>query len=281
MKINTAGYYGVSGESYNFGGNAAYNGRWRHGLGDVLRRSPAFNPLAYNPAIQYRPWNNNGARMPKASYGGSTNRVRRRDRVGHAQPAAGMGGGTVRSKLAVPKAGWIPDGSHAALLTSTPAGSIRYERLTIGNTPEPAEGADLFTGTITFKNPDCALAGTADTYNWVCPAGTGSAFSSPGDPACSSAGQVGTFSGTRTCCTDIGTVPDTRVRTTDAWFNASYPSGTPPAMLGTAGETCTSITYQGNRNVNKVPLTCTTMSQPCAGGGGELCTTTTCEQVPE
>lgn len=279
LKMNTVGYYGISGERYNFSGNTAYDGRWRHGQADVLRRSPAFNPLAYNPAVQYLPWNNNGVRMPNASYGGGSNTaVAPLTEWDMRKLPAYMGGGTVMSKLSGTKTGWIPGAGMPRTLTSTPAGSVRYERLTIGSTPEPVAGADLFTGTVWFDDPNCS---TVDTYGWVCPAGSGSPFSVPSDPNCSSAGQVGSFSATRTCCTDSGTVPDTRTRTRDQWFNASYPSGTPPTMSGPGGETCNSVTYQGSRWVNKLPLTCTTSVQPCAGGGGELCTVTTCEQVPE
>jgi type IV pilus assembly protein PilY1 len=39
---------------------------------DWLVRSPALNPLWYNPSIRYRPWNKDGVPMPNASIGGST-----------------------------------------------------------------------------------------------------------------------------------------------------------------------------------------------------------------
>lgn len=38
---------------------------------DWLVRAPALNPLWYNPAIRYRPWNRDGVAMPNASIGGS------------------------------------------------------------------------------------------------------------------------------------------------------------------------------------------------------------------
>ena len=170
MKMNTAGYYGISGEKYNFAGNTAYDGRWRHGYADVLLRSPAFNPLAYNPSIQYLPWNDNGVRMPNASYGGGSNvaaGVLTEWDMRNLPPS--MGGGTVRSKLVGTKTGWIPASTTTTMprtLTSTPAGSVRYERLGIGNTPEPAIGADLFTGTITLQESE--LRGAVERrYLWL------------------------------------------------------------------------------------------------------------------
>ncbi len=38
---------------------------------DWVMRSPALNPLWYNPAVRYRPWNKDGAPLPEASIGGS------------------------------------------------------------------------------------------------------------------------------------------------------------------------------------------------------------------
>lgn len=37
-------------------------------MNDLLYRAPSLNPQYYNPAITYRPWNNNGVRMPNASF---------------------------------------------------------------------------------------------------------------------------------------------------------------------------------------------------------------------
>ena len=76
LKINTVGYFGISGMAYYFGGQPIggwTDGYWNFGWADVLFRSPAFNPLAYNPAIQYLPWNNNGTRFPNSSIGGTGN----------------------------------------------------------------------------------------------------------------------------------------------------------------------------------------------------------------
>ena len=283
LKVNTVGYYGVKGEGYNFGGSAAYDSRWRMGLGDVQRRSPAFNPLAYNPGVEYKPWNNNGARLPNASYGGNSNVAAggRTEWDMRNLPAA-MGGGTVRSKLAVPNAGWIPDGGWPRALSSTPAGSIRYERLSIGNTPEPAAGWDLFTGTITFKNPDCGTPAITQNYGWTCP--SGSPWASPAE-ACN-AGNVNTDSATRTCCTLTSSTSSTAIVNSnrDLWFTNA--PGSPPAMTGPSGEVCLSINPTGaTRVVGGLPP-CTTTDPapyvaPCGGGGGELCVfdpppTTTC-----
>ncbi len=51
--------------------NSAYDDHWQFGIADATTRSPAFNPLAYNPAIYYQPWNNNGVRFPVSSIGGN------------------------------------------------------------------------------------------------------------------------------------------------------------------------------------------------------------------
>ncbi|MFO0459496.1 MAG: PilC/PilY family type IV pilus protein [Burkholderiales bacterium] len=39
---------------------------------DWIMRAPALNPLWYNPAILYKPWNKDGTPLPNASIGGST-----------------------------------------------------------------------------------------------------------------------------------------------------------------------------------------------------------------
>ncbi len=39
---------------------------------DFMLRAPAINPLWYNPAIRYLPWNKDGVMLPNASIGGST-----------------------------------------------------------------------------------------------------------------------------------------------------------------------------------------------------------------
>ena len=73
LKLNTQGYFGISGEGWHTGQGAVDNNKWDFQRAEVLQRSAAFNPLAYNPAVQYRPWNNNGTRMANAAYGGSSN----------------------------------------------------------------------------------------------------------------------------------------------------------------------------------------------------------------
>ena len=60
LKLNTVGYFGISGMRY-YTGSAVDDGRWSFGINEVLQRSAAFNPLAYNPAVQYKPWTNNGS----------------------------------------------------------------------------------------------------------------------------------------------------------------------------------------------------------------------------
>ena len=72
-KLNTGGYFGISGIGWYCGGvPAAYcDGRWQFSQDEVLTRSAAFNPLAYNPAIEYKPWNKDGARLPNSAIGGT------------------------------------------------------------------------------------------------------------------------------------------------------------------------------------------------------------------
>jgi type IV pilus assembly protein PilY1 len=275
LKLNTVGYYGVSGDKYFFAGSTAYDNRWRQGVGDVLRRSPAFNPLAYNPAVQYKPWNNNGTRMPNASYGGNTNVAAGANAewdMRNLPPS--MGGGTVAARLAVPKTGWIPNAGMPRALSSTPAGSVRYERLTIGNTPEPAAGADLFNGTIVFDNPDCGTPVVSDTYGWTCP--SGSPWLNPAEVC--NALNVGMNAAARTCCTNTTVNSSTAIVNSnrDQWFTAVPPGPPVPAMTGPAGEVCNSILGTGATRVVTGLPPCTTVDDPpyvapCAGGGGELC----------
>jgi type IV pilus assembly protein PilY1 len=279
VKFNTVGYYNISGVRYHAANNAAYDGGWTFGLADLIRRAPAFNPLAYNPAVEYKPWNNNGTRMANAAYGGNSDVSDGvNTQIDMRNLPANMGGGTVRSKLSGTTRGWIHSTAQMRTLSSVPAGSVFYERLTIGSGAEPPAGADLFSGTITFEDPNC---GTIDTYGWTCP--TGAAFQSPAQ-VCNS-GNVGTFSATRTCCDDFGTTPDTRTLSESKWFNASYPNGTPPTSAQFSQVCDVGIVYTGSQMVNAIPLNCTdtTTIEPCSGGGGELCavTTTTCDQVPE
>jgi type IV pilus assembly protein PilY1 len=59
------------------GEGADWTGNWAERTWNISRdhdwlvRAPALNPLWYNPAIRYRPWNRDGAPMPNASIGGS------------------------------------------------------------------------------------------------------------------------------------------------------------------------------------------------------------------
>ncbi len=283
LKLNTVGYYGISGVRYYAANNAAYNDRWTFPLADVLTRAAAFNPLAYNPAVQYFPWNNNGTRFPASSYGGATN------------VATGAltewdmrnlpSGATVRSKIAGPRSGVIT-GNGAVRSFTLPTGSVRYEGIPSPNASSTGpEGSDLFTGTITFRDPNC---NTTTTYGWTCSAGSGWV---PPTDSCN-AGNVGGNSVDGTCCTlvNANSFPDTRAATRTQWWPAAYPSGTPPPMTGTAGEVCNSLNYLGSRLVDD-PATCVVINPPpyvaaCGGGGGELCIIdpppyNSCSQVPE
>jgi type IV pilus assembly protein PilY1 len=268
LKLNTVGYYGISGIRYYFGGNAAYNGRWDFLRTEVLARSPAFNPLAYNPSVRYLPWNNNGARMPNAPYGGSSNVA-----VGANAPWDMRNlpsGGTVRSRLTAPNSGNL-SGDGALRTWTGPAGSVRFDGLPSSTDIAP-DGADLFNGTITWDNPDCGTPVVTQNYGWTCPAG--SPWANPGDSC--AAGNVGGNSVNGTCCTNI--VPNTTYypanANRDQWF--TNPPGSPPGMTGPNSETCNSITYTGATWLQTGLPPCVTVDPPpyvapCAGGGGELC----------
>jgi type IV pilus assembly protein PilY1 len=275
LKINTVGYYGVKGSAFDMGGNSAYDGRWRLALADVIMRSAAFNPLAYNPSTQYRPWNNNGARMDNASYGGATNvaSAARTEWDMRTLPAS-MGGGAVKDKLVGTNSGWITNASMPRSLSSTPPGTVRYTQLHRGNTPEPPLGADLFTGTITFKNPDCGTSTTTPNYAWQCNTGT---LITPSPAETCNAANLNQFSvNGRQCCTATSTT------STSAWVNSNRdqwftnPPGSPPAMTGPSGEVCLSIAHTGaTQTITGLPP-CTTVDDPpyvapCPGNGAELC----------
>jgi type IV pilus assembly protein PilY1 len=264
VKMNTAGYYGISGVRFYAANDPAYDGHWNFSVADIMLRAAAFNPLAYNPATQYLPWNNNGTRMQQSFYGGNTN------------VATGAltqwdmrnlpSGATVRSKLSAPNSGVIV-GAGATRSWVGPTGSVRYDGFSTG----AAEGADLFTGTVTFRDPNC---NTTTSYGWTCPAGTAAA---PPLDVCG-AGNVGLSSASGTCCTSVtpGTpFADTRPNYRDIEYGVGlYPNGSPPAMTGPLGETCNSISWRSIRSVN-LGTNCVTPPPRivvCGGGGGELCT---------
>ncbi len=269
LNLNTVGYFGISGVRWHSAqpgapawflpGNSAYDGRWTFSRTEVLTRSPAFNPLAYNPAVQYLPWNNNGTRFPNAAIGGLTNVPN----LAHTEwdprnlPPS-MGGGPVAAKLTVPNQGVINRAGVTKSWAAPTAGSVTYVGLPDGtNAPS---GVDLFDSTIAFDNPNCAGFTTPTNYSWYCPAGTGTPFSSPAD-VCNS-GNVGMPSATRTCCNAIVNSPTSApaVGTVFGYF-PNPPLGPPPSMSGPSSEVCTSITYTGTTGTTTGPP-CTTVDPP-------------------
>ncbi|HQR20264.1 MAG TPA: PilC/PilY family type IV pilus protein [Burkholderiaceae bacterium] len=277
LKLNTTGYYGISGVRYYAGGNSAYDGRWTFSLAEVMARSAAFNPLAYNPAVQYQPWNNNGTRFPSSFYGGNTNVASAPlTRWDMRNLPSGV---SVNSKIPTPRSGVIT--SAGALRSFTvPTGSVRYDGLP-SSTAAP-EGADLFTGTIAWNNPDCGTPVVTQNYGWTCP--SGAAWANPAE-TCNS-GNVGNDAVGRTCCTSTSTTSSSAPANAnrDVWY--TNPPGSPPAMTGPGGETCNSINPTGATWLQTGLAPCTTTDPPpyvapCSGGGGELCVydpppTTTC-----
>ena len=219
LKINTVGYFGISGMAYYFGGQPVggwTDGYWNFGWADVLARSPAFNPLAYNPAIQYLPWNNNGVRFPNSSIGGTTNvSVGAKTEWDPRNLPPAMGGGSVFSKLTAPNDGVIDSNGEVRSWAAPVPGSVTYGGLPAGN-PAPltgltsvaATGADLFSSTIQWENPNCTSTSTPTNYFWYCPVGT--AWSSP--PETCDSTNTGMPSAARTCCDSRGQHPVVRAR---------------------------------------------------------------------
>lgn len=256
LKLNTVGYYGISGMRWYKGGNTAYDNHWQFGIADATTRSPAFNPLAYNPAIYYQPWNNNGVRFPVSSIAGNTNvAVGAKTEWDPRNLPPSMGGGTVFSKLALPRAGVIDGNGETRSWAAPVAGSVTYNGLP-GMPALAGVELDLFTSTIVFDNPNCG--GTAQnptTYAWTCPAGT--PWASP--PEVCGAGNDGMASTAgRQCCVGQVNSPTftPAVGNRYQYFTTPLPPGPPyPAMTGPAGEVCTSIVATG--------ATSSTTGAPC------------------
>jgi hypothetical protein len=198
---------------------ATDNNMWNFGRNEFLWRSAAFNPLAYNPATQYLPWNNNGTRLANASYGGggltAAGALTEWDKR-NLPPA--MGGGTVAAKLTAPNSGVIPSGTTNRTWAAPSTGSVNYNGLAHGPATPVTEtapvGTDLFTSTISWTNPSCSA--NTPVHGWTCPAG--SAFAAPTDVC--GAGNVGANSADGTCCTLFTSTPfpDTRSANRDITY---------------------------------------------------------------
>jgi type IV pilus assembly protein PilY1 len=293
LKLNTVGYFGISGQRFYFAGDTNYDGRWTFTYADALTRSPAFNPLAYNPAIQYLPWNNNGARFANSSIGGTTNVA-----AGaltewdprNLPPA--MGGGAVFNKLVLsaplPYEGVIDANGEVRSWGPVP-GSVAYAGLP-SSTNAPS-GSDLFSNTMVWDNPNCATSSTATNYAFYCPAGSGW---TPAADICN-AGLVGSPSASGTCCAAVVNTPTSAPAVGYVYgYFSNVPPGPPfPGMTGPGGETCTAIFPTGaTSSTTGPPCTSVTVDPPayevpCPPGGGEQCffdppatTTTTCTSYP-
>jgi type IV pilus assembly protein PilY1 len=165
---------------------------------EFMLRSPAFNPLWYNPTMTYRPWNDNNKpaatasfpkateNLPNADYGGSTNvadmtKVTQRDMrfrgvsgtdrqwVSQARGAVGQGINTATSAVwwvagitATSKWTWNSTASPTRweLTLSTPtAGLAVYPPIP----EEGAQGADLFTNS---GDPVCTVGPPCVEWNY-------------------------------------------------------------------------------------------------------------------
>lgn len=119
-------------------------------------RAPALNPLWYNPAVTYRPWNDNNkagtANFPQAGWGGSTAVANPADLTPwdlRKWPATVEPYYTPSTTRVTTNTGTI--GSAAQVLDPGGGRYIRYP----GMPGEGASGVDLFTGTIGFTCDLC------------------------------------------------------------------------------------------------------------------------------
>ena len=280
LKLNTVGYWGISGQRAAFAGNPAYDGRWTFTYADALARSPAFNPLAYNPAIQYLPWNNNGVRLPNSSIGGTTNvPVGALTEWDPRNLPPSMGGGTVFSKLTVPRSGVIDANGEVRSWTLPSAGSVTYGGLP-SSTAAPT-GSDLFSNTMVWENPNCLpLQQNPPTYAWSCPAGA--PWGVPPAEACNALNDGMASTAGRECCVtqvDTPTFTPNTVGYVYGYFQTVPPGPPFPAMSGPSGEVCDSIFPTGAMSsFTGAPCTAPTLISddppyeiPCPPGGGEQC----------
>jgi type IV pilus assembly protein PilY1 len=175
---------------------------------DWLLRTPAVNPLWYNPAITYTPWNNNGTPFPNADYGGTgttatSSKITQRDMrsrpngSGFSSVTTAAGRGTLGS-------------SDLVITLSSPAGQITYDGMPYDwATQNASAGKDLFTNpnpvNVTYTCPVAEVCGPpATTYQcpsfvcnqWqtTCNGVTKTYSSNPGSISCTTnqctAGQV-------------------------------------------------------------------------------------------
>jgi type IV pilus assembly protein PilY1 len=283
IKLHTQGYYGISGIKWYTGAGATDDNKWTFQRNEVLQRAAAFNPLAYNPAVQYKPWNDNGTPMANSPYGGSTNVPSASRTLWDPRNFPGYmkfttSNVTVRSKTPGTNTGLIHQNGVLRSWSAdaaVKAGSVRYDGLISSTASAESSNIDLFTGTINWKNPDCGTPVVSDTFGWTCT--SGSPWSSPGETC--NAGNVNMDAASRTCCTLTATSTSTSIVNSNRtqWFTNA--PGSPPAMTGPSGETCIAITATGNTRVVTGLPPCTTTAgtpyvAPCTGGGGELCTFT-------
>ena len=220
LHLDTVNYFGIRGVGYAAGSQAPanlpqYDNAWSFLVDEVRERAAAFNPLAYNPMIQYKPWNDNGAFMANAPYGGNGLTavlpytpwdMRNLPTAPFAAPGA-----TVRSKIAGAWGRIMPDGAVRTFVG--PAGSVDYAGLVSSTNSvagAEAEGDDLFSSTIWWDNPYCATPGTNDNYAWFCP--VGSPWGGPPTEVCDAITD-GTFSTTGQCCPMVVDVPGPDVPT--------------------------------------------------------------------
>jgi len=248
LRLNTGvGYFGIRGIGYAAGpltpaSLPQYDASWNFIWEEIRERSAAFNPLAYNPKIQYKPWNNNGVVMPPASYGGNglaaTVPFTAWDMRNLPTAPFAAAGVTVLSKI--PDARGNIQAGGAARSFASPTGSVAYAGLS-SSTNNAGEGVDLFSSTIRWRNPYCASPGTQDSYGWTCP--VGGAWITPSPSDCDEASEVGNELGQ--CCSGTvpgaftGNAPGSREWSFQRGTVAQLPPGPPaPPMSGYGGEAC-------------------------------------------
>lgn len=247
LSLNTVGYFGASGigwvasctEAQIAGGQAScfYNDRSEFSRADVLARAPAFNPLAYNPMIQYLPWNKDRVRFADASYGGNgpiaaganvpwdpRNLPTSMDTLGRPLSTINPTGyGSIAQRYLYQAAPALP--GVTVPFTATRAGSVFYAGM-----PDDHDGywavaapsrVDLFSSTWDWDNPNCTNGTQPTLYRFACPAATGTVYAASSG-TCSAVGQP---SVNGTCCNSPIPGPDTIGSATTYGWRAQGPPG--------------------------------------------------------
>lgn len=280
-KVNTVGYFGIRGVTYYAAGNTFFDGRWEFSRDDVMTRAAAFNPLAYNPAIQYLPWNNNGTRLPVSSIGGTgytpsgalTEWDPRKLPLSMSMTPTFM---PVANYLSAPNHGSIYTGGETRSWSSPRAGSVAYAGLPeniLRLSAAAPSGADLFNSTIVFDNPNCGGFTPTTNYSWYCPTAQGPVFGPQPSDTCG-AGNVGGTSVNGRCCPAADVIDNPTPGIERRYVYGDFtnpPSGPAPAMTGPGNEVCATIFATGSTPFWYTGAPCTPQAPQDYQCGEDIC----------